>query len=75
MVFITVHCHKFLPFNLHILPSDPFLISFFEEKCDNVVIYIMSSLNGLLLYKPAIVYRECVTSVQWLTFVVTVTLV
>ena len=40
MVFITVHPHKPLPLNLHVVPASyPFLINFFQEKCDSAVTY------------------------------------
>ena len=59
MVLITVHPDKLQSLNLHILqPSDPLLINFFQEKCDSVVTYFTSPLNGLLLWKPAVIYRD-----------------
>ena len=59
VVFITVHPDTLLSLNLHIFqPSDPFPINFFQEKCDSAVTYFTSPLNGLLLWKPAVIYRD-----------------
>ena len=38
--------------------NDPFLVDFFKTKNDNAVSHFSPSLNGLLLWKPALTYQD-----------------
>ena len=56
---ITIYVNEKPPVNLNFLKTNaPFLVNMFKSKNDHAISHLSPSLNGLLLWKPAMTYQN-----------------